>query len=1009
MLVKTDFRSEPPDRTHDHTTMGMGCGWWSFPPPPLLLVLVGFISMGVVEAGTNCSAADATRNCVDGLVIPLWRPFLDLSLSDRFLRGGIYFLIIIYMFLGVSIVADRFMSGIEVITSMERTIVVKRPGLEPARLKVRIWNDTVSNLTLMALGSSAPEILLSIIEILAKGFEAGDLGPNTIVGSAAFNLFMITAICVMAVPCTEVRRQKHVDVFFVTATWSVFAYIWMYVILAVITPGVIDIWEGLITFAFFPLTVFTAWVTDIKILHKKFLPHRYRRGSHGLIATEGEEMKMLEGNGINSTYKVVQGEIDPALRAFEEHRREFIETMRELRRKNPHLDPVQLQKQAEYEMINKGPKSRAFYRVQATRRLIGGGDIIKKRLDKEHDKSLDALINAQEKQARQNTCRIFFDPAHYTVLENVGAFDVMVGRDGGPEGLTVLVDYYTEDGTANAESDYIPVKGTLTFRPEDRHQKITIEIVDDDVFEEDEHFYLHLTNLRVRTKDGLILDPSRLGGVPVAQLELPATATVMILDDDHAGVFSFDHDHFQIIENCGSLNLKINRTSGCRGEVVVPYKTYDGSALGNKDFEAKEGEIVFGNNETEATIEIGIVDTEQYERSDYFYVELQPPIWAKKMSDVRKCQERFSRRIERKRQSSLFPTSQDDSGRLTPNRRLSMFSTEGFFQGRVRDRLGSIFSGSIASLASQLSAQPPADENTIHLTEDQLEVAELGKPRLGEYRKCQVTIKESKEFQGVVDRMLKTANASFMLGTSSWREQFIEALTVSAGDDDDDDDGEEGSQTGTEVTAKQPVVPSKYDYFMHFLTVPWKLLFATIPPTDYWGGWACFTVSIMMIGVLTAVIGDLASQFGCWVGLKDAVTAISFVALGTSVPDTFASKVSAVQDKYADNSIGNVTGSNAVNVFLGIGIAWTMAAVYHWTKGSIFRVDPGTLAFSVTIFCVEAVVCIIVITLRRHPSIGGELGGPRKIQLLTACFMCSLWLVYLGLSALESYCFIAGF
>jgi solute carrier family 8 (sodium/calcium exchanger) len=138
----------------------------------------------------------------------------------------------------------------------------------------------------------------------------------------------------------------------------------------------------------------------------------------------------------------------------------------------------------------------------------------------------------------------------------------------------------------------------------------------------------------------------------------------------------------------------------------------------------------------------------------------------------------------------------------------------------------------------------------------------------------------------------------------------------------------------------------------------------------------------MMIGVLTAVIGDLASQFGCWVGLKDAVTAISFVALGTSVPDTFASKVSAVQDKYADNSIGNVTGSNAVNVFLGIGIAWTMAAIVHFFKGSIFRVDPGTLAFSVTIFCVEALICIVVIVARRHPKLaGGELGGPRKIQV----------------------------
>ncbi|KAI6228812.1 Sodium/calcium exchanger 2 [Aphelenchoides fujianensis] len=943
---------------------------WLRPLRPGAVLLLLCATLPLADAGTNCSAADATRNCVDGLVISIWRPFLDLTLGDRILRGTIYFISIAYMFLGVSIVADRFMSSIEVITSMERAVIVKRPGLEPIKVRVRIWNETVSNLTLMALGSSAPEILLSIIEVGAKGFEAGDLGPNTIVGSAAFNLFMITAICVMAVPCTEVRRQKHLDVFFVTATWSIFAYIWMYIILAVTTPGVIDIWEGLVTFAFFPITVFTAWIADIKIIQKKFVPHRYRRGSHGMmVASEGEEMKMLEGNGVNSnaaTYKnYAQGEIDPALRAFEDHRREFIETMRELRRKNPHLDPTQLQKQAEYEMISKGPKSRAFYRVQATRRLIGGGDLIKRRLDKEHDRTIDALLNTQEKQNRQNTARIFFDPAHYTVLENVGSFDVIIGRDGGPEGLTIMVDYYTEDGTANAESDYIAVKGTLTFLPDDRHKNITIEIVDDDVFEEDEHFYLHLTNLRVRTKDGLILDPSRLGGVPVAILEMPATATIMILDDDHAGVFGFEHDHFQVVENCGHLQLKVTRSSGCRGEVIVPYHAYDGTAVGGKHYDVREGELHFDNNQTEAFIEIGIMDTEQYERADFFYVELHQPIWTKKMSDLDKVQDRFSRRIERKRLSALMP-GPDDSG----------------------------------------------DENTnLNLTEDQLEVAELGKPRLADTRKCQITIKESKEFQGVVDRMLKTANTSFMLGTSSWREQFIEALTVSAGDDDDDEEGsgdESGSQSGG-GSEKPQVEPTKYDYFMHFLTVPWKLLFATIPPTDYWGGWACFTVSILMIGILTAVIGDLASQFGCWVGLKDAVTAISFVALGTSIPDTFASMTAARQDKYADSSIGNVTGSNAVNVFLGIGIAWTMAAVSHWFKGSIFRVDPGTLAFSVTIFCIEAVICIVVIVLRRHPKVGGELGGPRKIQLMTAMFFCSLWLIYIGLSALESYCVIAGF
>lgn len=43
-------------------------------------------------------------------------------------------------------------------------------------------------------------------------------------------------------------------------------------------------------------------------------------------------------------------------------------------------------------------------------------------------------------------------------------------------------------------------------------------------------------------------------------------------------------------------------------------------------------------------------------------------------------------------------------------------------------------------------------------------------------------------------------------------------------------------------------------------------------------------VSIVMIGLLTAFIGDLASHFGCTIGLKDSVTAVVFVALGTSVP-----------------------------------------------------------------------------------------------------------------------------
>jgi len=61
---------------------------------------------------------------------------------------------------------------------------------------------------------------------------------------------------------------------------------------------------------------------------------------------------------------------------------------------------------------------------------------------------------------------------------------------------------------------------------------------------------------------------------------------------------------------------------------------------------------------------------------------------------------------------------------------------------------------------------------------------------------------------------------------------------------------------------------------------------------DIWGGWACFVVSIVIIGLLTALIGDLASHFGCTIGLKDSVTAISFVALGTSLPGNHINQIS---------------------------------------------------------------------------------------------------------------------
>ena len=243
-------------------------------------------SVSMVPTSRNCSEAEP---CSRGVLLPVWEP-RNPSSGDKVARATVYFVALVYMFLGVSIVADRFMASIEVITSQEKEITIKKPNGETMTTTVRIWNETVSNLTLMALGSSAPEILLSVIEVIGHGFTAGAMGPSTIVGSAAFNMFVIIGICVYVVPDGESRRVKHLRVFFVTASWSIFAYIWMYLILAVISPGVVQVWEALLTLFFFPICVLFAWVADRRLLFYKYMYKHYRAGKHRgmIIETEGD-------------------------------------------------------------------------------------------------------------------------------------------------------------------------------------------------------------------------------------------------------------------------------------------------------------------------------------------------------------------------------------------------------------------------------------------------------------------------------------------------------------------------------------------------------------------------------------------------------------------------------------------------------------------------------------------------------------------------------------------------
>lgn len=87
------------------------------------------------------------------------------------------------------------MGAVEVITSHSRAVSYEDDNGVQRTANISVWNPTVANLTLMALGSSSPEILLVCIEtVINLGGDPGELGASTIVGSAAFNLLVISAV-----------------------------------------------------------------------------------------------------------------------------------------------------------------------------------------------------------------------------------------------------------------------------------------------------------------------------------------------------------------------------------------------------------------------------------------------------------------------------------------------------------------------------------------------------------------------------------------------------------------------------------------------------------------------------------------------------------------------------------------------------------------------------------------------------------------------------------------------
>mmetsp|Transcript_8923 Transcript_8923/g.24093 ORF Transcript_8923/g.24093 Transcript_8923/m.24093 type:complete len:863 (+) Transcript_8923:104-2692(+) len=776
-----------------------------------------------------------------------------------------YALFFIWLFFGIAICSDIFSESIENITSLTHKVVRKHPRTgEKVVVEEKVWNWVVANISLMAFGTSAPEILLSIVETLTQlGSKGGELGASTIVGSAAYNYFLIPGICTAALPAGEFRKLEHIYVFICTAIWSVWAYIWMFLALSIISPGEVEIWEGFVTLAFFPLMLITAYTVDKKPWlwmsgqqpQVADFPFDVEENAEAADGSKGASSgKHNGGSGVWTPGGIQTGSLGSSIAPKQKH-------------------------------------SILYYRMLTVRQMAGESKTpemlaLKEGRIKEGQEVNDDEVGTlsgrfvdrvqKEQAAPTGASKLGFSSMHYSVLEASGVARVVVRRYDGDLDMPLSVSYATKDGTAVAGIDYKPVQGELKFGPGEVSKEIEISIIDDDMSEPDVTFCVVLSDLQ-----GV--------GVVLVQDMVPVT----IVDDDESGILMFELPTKEASVEDAFVDLPVIRRNGMDGMVTVDYATQDGTgpaAVAGQHYKETKGTLVLESGEDRAKIRIPLLAAGG-NKMLVFKIVLSNPLGGAVLGKRAMC------RI------ILVP------GRNAPSKIKS---------NTKRSRRRS---------------------------------------------KC-LKGEEEEEFS-----LWK-----------AYKEQYQEAIMPEL-------------QDGANNVW--------FDMLLHYTSITWKLICASIPPSEWAGSYPTFLGSnIILVGIIF-LTKEVANLLGCELTLSPVMTGLTLVALGTSLPDTFASRMAAIHDETADAAIGNITSSNSANVFLGLGLPWIIAAGYFYNRGEPFTVPAGNLGFTLVLWCAGFGAMSIVFAIRRFQ--GGELGGTLKMQRVLLGWSAFLWVFFLVLSGVHDY------
>ena len=218
-----------------------------------------------------------------------------------------------------------------------------------------------------------------------------------------------------------------------------------------------------------------------------------------------------------------------------------------------------------------------------------------------------AVVTIDNDDEYVSTAEITVDDV--SVAESAGSAQVTV-RLSSARDEAVTLRLATAEGSATDPADFHGVDATVTFQPGETMLSVPVAIVDDADVEGVETFAVELSN-------------------PVGAVIADPTGVVAILDDDGGPgdlpVVSVSDASAR--EDGGPLVFPVRLTKPAAGEVTAHWATTTGTA-GADDIRTGGGDVRFAAGETEARIEIPLVDDTAREGDETFTLTLSAPAGA---------------------------------------------------------------------------------------------------------------------------------------------------------------------------------------------------------------------------------------------------------------------------------------------------------------------------------------------------------------------------------------------